>query len=979
MQVIDPGRSAPWWGERSYTRHARGEAVVWRPQSTLIFRCPDPYGGRRAAVRSQAMDADARCELVERDRELMALQAAVVVTREAEGRLVVVEGPPGIGKSALLRAAFELARAAGLERHRGRGEPLEQRYAYGVVRQLLKPALAALSPRERRDVLSGAAGEAARALDGGPRPGPAVEPDSLAGVHHGLYWLVAGLAELRPILLAVDDAHWSDEPSLRFLASLARRLDDLAVMLLIAARSRHPGTRAAVDSLAATPGAQLLLLQPLTPSAVGGLLEARLHAAAEPAAVRLAHARTSGNPLLISELITALHDSAVTVERVAALAPPSITRIIRAHLDGLDPAAGALALAVAVLGDGATLREAADLTGIDLADAADAASQLVVTDVLCDSPNPTFRHPLVREAILDGLTTPLRRATHRRAAALLRDDGAPLERIAAQLLAGEAAGEQWAVDALRSAATQALERGGPDVAADLLARALDEPPPVEQRAAVLAQLGTAELQAGRPAGSDHLREAIRMHDDPREQARLALALGIELAGMQREREAAAALADGLARARDVDRDLALRLEAHLAHADRYDLSGEPASAARLARLAASLGGDTPAERLVLAMDAALRPARDAAEAATLAARVEAAWSENLVPLRAATGAVATYVYAGELARAETFADTLLAHARRRGLAFGHARASSMVAMVALAAGRLPDAEAALVAAIDIETYGEPRPPVALLIEILVETGRLNDAESVLARHGADGPLPMKMLVNQLLMARARLHAAFYRPREALDDLLELGRRYARWGLATRPVPAWRGLAATLLAVLGEPERADQLADEQLALARRWGSGHAIGIALRALGTVRQDTVVLVDSVERLAPTPFRLDHAHALVELGAAHRRKGQRAAAVEPLNAGMDLAHRCGATALAERARSELLACGSRPRRLARTGRDALTAGERRVALLAADGLTNRAIAQALFLTTATVETHLRRVFRKLNIGARTELAERL
>jgi DNA-binding CsgD family transcriptional regulator len=236
-----------------------------------------------------------------------------------------------------------------------------------------------------------------------------------------------------------------------------------------------------------------------------------------------------------------------------------------------------------------------------------------------------------------------------------------------------------------------------------------------------------------------------------------------------------------------------------------------------------------------------------------------------------------------------------------------------------------------------------------------------------------------MLMNQLLMARARLHAAHHRPHEALDDLFELGRRYAQWGLASRPTPPWRGVAAVLLTATGEPERARQLAVEELALARTWCSERAIGTALRAVGSVEQTTGPLTESVHRLSSTPFRLDHAHALVELGALHRRAGRRAAASEPLNTGMDLAHSCGATALAERARAELLACGGRPRRLARTGRDALTASERRVALLATDGLTNRQIAQALFITTATVETHLRHVFRKLDISARGELADRL
>lgn len=926
------------------------------------------------------MDAIARRDaLVERDGELGALRGAVAGALEAAGQIVLVEGPPGIGKTELLRAASAYARAEGADVLRARGEPLEREFAYGVIRQLLSPALERLAPAERNDVLSGSAGVAAHALTGEPSSMSGADPGAMAAVHHGLYWLVAGLGERRSLLLAVDDAHWSDEPSLRFLAALARRLDDLPVTLVLAARPGQREASAALDSLAASPGARLVHPAPLSATAVGELLHARLHVAPEEAATLLAHARTGGNPLLIGELISALAGRAPTVERVAAVAPQSVARVVRALMDGLEPAARRLAEAVAVLGDGEALREAAALAGIELVAAAEVAAQLAAADVLRDAAAPAFRHPVVREAVLDGLAIPLRRAAHRRAAALLRDDGAPLERIAAQLLAGEPAGEGWAVDTLEAAAAQALERGAPDVAAALLARALDEPPRVEDRPAVLAQLGVAELHAGRPAGIDHLRYAIEVHPDAGERARLALILGVELAGMQREPEAAAILADGLAAARDIDRELALRLEAHLAHAERYDLASQPAPSTRLAALAAGLRGATSAERLVLAMDAALRPATSAAEAATFAERVEEAWSEGLVPLRAATGAVATYLHAGELVRAEAFASTLLEHTRRRGLAVGHARASTMMAMVALAAGRLSDAEAALVAAIDIESSGVPRPAVALLTEILVETGRLEEADAVLARHDADSPAPRKMLMNPLLMARARLHAARHRPREALDDLFELGRRYAQWGLASRPMPPWRGLAAVLLAATGEHEQARQLATEELGLARTWGSERAIGTALRAVGSVERTTEPLAESIHRLSSTPFRLDHAHALVELGAVHRRAGRRAAASESFSTGMDLAHRCGATALSEHARAELLACGARPRRLARTGRDALTASERRVALLATDGLTNRQIAQALFITTATVETHLRHVFRKLDISARGELVDRL
>src|SRR5262249_53093378 len=137
--------------------------------------------------------------------------------------------------------------------------------------------------------------------------------------------------------------------------------------------------------------------------------------------------------------------------------------------------------------------------------------------------------------------------------------------------------------------------------------------------------------------------------------------------------------------------------------------------------------------------------------------------------------------------------------------------------------------------------------------------------------------------------------------------------------------------------------------------------------------------LLREAAEVLAESPARLERAYALTELGAALRRANSRAEARDMLAAGLELAHACGATALADRARTELLATGARPRPVARRGVDALTPSEGRVARMASEGQTNREIAQALFVTAGTVETHLSNVYRKLGISARSQLATAL
>ena len=189
---------------------------------------------------------------------------------------------------------------------------------------------------------------------------------------------------------------------------------------------------------------------------------------------------------------------------------------------------------------------------------------------------------------------------------------------------------------------------------------------------------------------------------------------------------------------------------------------------------------------------------------------------------------------------------------------------------------------------------------------------------------------------------------------------------------------WRGWAAEGLRRLDRNDEARALAVEELALARRWGDPNAIGASLRVLGLVEggeEGIGRLRAAVEVLAGSEARLEHARALVDLGAALRRANQRAEARERLRDSVDLARRVGALGLARRANEEIAATGARPRKVLQTGVDALTASERRVAQLAAEGMSNKEIAQTLFVTIKTVEVHLSHAYRKLGISSRAQL----
>jgi DNA-binding CsgD family transcriptional regulator len=178
--------------------------------------------------------------------------------------------------------------------------------------------------------------------------------------------------------------------------------------------------------------------------------------------------------------------------------------------------------------------------------------------------------------------------------------------------------------------------------------------------------------------------------------------------------------------------------------------------------------------------------------------------------------------------------------------------------------------------------------------------------------------------------------------------------------------------------LGQIDTARQLGDEEVELARAFGAPRALGVALRAAGLVagRQGGEALLrEAIEVLAGPDTRLEHARALADLGALLRRGNQRVEARHPLRQAVDTAYHLGAGALAQRAETELRATGAKPRRVLLTGLEALTASERRIAELAADGLTNREIAQTLFVTARTVEGHLTNVFYKLDVKTRTGL----
>jgi DNA-binding CsgD family transcriptional regulator len=249
---------------------------------------------------------------------------------------------------------------------------------------------------------------------------------------------------------------------------------------------------------------------------------------------------------------------------------------------------------------------------------------------------------------------------------------------------------------------------------------------------------------------------------------------------------------------------------------------------------------------------------------------------------------------------------------------------------------------------------------------------------VLRRLGLDGPLPDTVHLYSARLAVGIAKVAAGRVREGIHELRAVGRLWEAIGVRNPDMAPWRPHLAQALLLVGEREEARTLADEHAAIARAWGANRPLARALRvqALTLGGEDgTALLHESVAVARDSPGRLELALSLVELGAAERRANRRAAAREPLEESMSLAHQCGARALQDRALAELLAAGARPRRPRASGRDTLTPSELRIADLAGAGQTNRQIAQRLFITQKTVETHLAHAYRKLHIDSRAQI----
>ena len=930
--------------------------------------------------------------LVDRDGQLEMIQTLLRDRSQGSGRLLLLTGAAGIGKTRLITAAKDQAHASGFRVLHARAGELERAFSYGVVRQLFEPLLRSATEVERRELLRGAAGLAAPLLDlESGDDVAAADVDPSFGTLHGLFWLTAGLAEGHPLLLAVDDLHWCDSPSLRYLLYLLHRIEGLPVLVVAGLRPEEPDVDAsAIADLQSDPLAITVRLQPLSFKGVATVVEHFFGHAADQAFRDVVFESCGGNPLLLRELIQAVLEAAVPPTKEGAvlvreLASDSVSTFVLRRVGRLGPNGTALARSVALLGEGADVEIAATLADLSIDDARDIAGKLVRMDVFQNRGPITFAHPMLRAAVYAELSETEKQLGHQRAARLLSERRATPEQIASHLVQTSPGGDPSVVLTLRYAARRAMTRGAADAAVSYLRRALAEPPAAE-RADVLLELGGAEAKMGDRAAVDHLREG---HDLVREGPSFAtsgMALARALFAEGRVREAADVLVQISDRLGGDDVDG--RVEAELMFYSRMHRELYPLSQRILARWREGSIPDTIGGRAIRASIASefVRMAQQPEKARAEAERAVSGGpggGEISLPL---TGAIHSLVQLDALDKALEVTDAWLDGARRSGSVLDFAALSYVRHLVKFRRGDLAEAEADLRSVIDSARahglLGNFFFALPALAEVLWLRGLKEQASGVLRESLDMADASATYQTSLFFDNRGRVRLAMGLATDALDDLLEAGERYVGLGLVNPCYSAWRSQAAAVLSNRGEVDEARRLVQEEIELARGWGLPRPIGIALRNAGLLEgggEGLDLLRESVAALERSPARLEWAQSLIELGAALRRANDRVAARDPLHQGLDLATRCGAALLAERARDELLASGARPRRSAVSGAEALTPSEARVARMAAEGRSNRDIAQTLFVTPKTVEVHLSNAYRKLGIRSRSQLADSL
>jgi DNA-binding CsgD family transcriptional regulator len=903
-------------------------------------------------------------QLFGREREREVLDRLLSGALTARGGVVVVNGEPGVGKTALLdyeveaRREFRVARTVGIES--------EVQLAFAALLQLCSPFLELMDrlPQPQQGALAVAFG-----LGAGPAPNPFLVGLAVLG-------LLAEAAEQQPLLCVVDDAQWLDSASARALAFAARRLLAEKIAVIFA-------TRELSEALAGFPE---LHVQPLGRRAARALLESVLPAPLDESVLERIVAETRGNPLALLELPRGLTPAQLAGGFGLPAAVPlsaSLQESYARRLARLDHDARRLLLVAAAdpTGDPALVWRAAGRLGIPEA----AAQTVEAEDLLALSPRVVFRHPLVRSAVYGAAGPDGRREVHRALAEATDPDVDPDRRAWHRAQAASVPDDEVAAE-LEHSAVRARGRGGFAAAAAFLersfaltldpaqrsGRALAAAEAQEQAGALDAALALIETAQAGPldefqrAQADVLRARISFAADRGSEAPRLL-----LAAAQRFEP----LDGRLARETYLDALTAAMFAGRLgAGADARTVA---AIACEAPLPAAPRAVDLLLHGLALLMTDGHAAGTPVLRKALIAFRSDEMSTEEGLRWLWLAGRAAAYIWDYDSW------DALTARQIRLSREFGALTVLPLTlstrAGVELFGGNLASAGAFVQTADVVAAATDSRAVPYAALALAAFRGREPDGTRLIATSTEDFVARGEgMGVTLAQWASAMLHNGLARYDEALaaaeqaaQDPRELW--FATWAMVELVEAAARS---------GQSARATGALEALTKSTRASGTPWALGVQARSRALLSDDDAVeplYREAIDHLEPTRLRVDVARTRLLYGEWLRRQRRRVDARNQLRTAHEQFMDFGMEAFAERARIELEATGERARLRTVDTLDQLTPQEAQIARLAAQGNTNREIATRLFISASTVEYHLRKAFRKLDVKSRTQLAHRL
>ncbi|WP_449345949.1 LuxR C-terminal-related transcriptional regulator [Streptomyces xanthochromogenes] len=793
-------------------------------------------------------------------------------------------------------------------------------------------------------------------------------------------------------MLVVDDAHWADEETLAWLTSFALRAADLPLLIVVAYRPEElPRHAAEFRRLATRHGSRPLDLSPFTPAAVSDLVRDVLGEGGDELFARECWALTAGNPYEAVELVARIRDRGIKPQYANATELRELASAVRGNglierLERLGPSAFRLTWAVAVLGTDARREMAAGVAGLGVEEMADAVGKLRDARILAEQSDDhpdrlDFFHPLVGTAVYRAIPSAMRVAMHGQAAFAVSEAGLGATSAARHILEMHPENDRWAVRQLRAAARDYLRAGAPDAARRCLARALREPPALEERAEVLFELGCSALLNEPATTVNHLKAALEEPElAPELREAVTYRLAQALAHTDRMGEAAAIVGAEAKNSGSARTRLRMQAESFQWNAFRADEEDSPARSRSLARLAEHITGRGKAERYILglrAWDAMVRgePAETALRYAEEALEGGLSWTDDNWGFEVPVLVALTFMYCDQPGRADELFTQGIADCERKGWRGAHLSFGlTLLGYIKFHRGRLSEAEDLVHSGLRIaDRVGHQVPAqwfaLGILIEILLARGRVQDAQELSDAYNYGQVVPNAVVYPDSETVYSELLIARGLRTDAEARLRAVGRRLEPRGMRNPMWCPWRPLLAQTIAHT-DPVEAAAIAQEGVEIARRFGTPGAVGRALHAAAKVTSgaDSLALMsEAVRQLEKSPAAYELAQALIDHGAMLSRAGLPQDAADLLMRGLESAALCGADALAARAREELAASGLRPLQLRAVDSDSLTSQEKAVAERAAQGWENRRIAEELGTKERTVELLLSGAFRKL------------